>query len=147
MEPSSSSPVIVDFYADWCGPCKLVAPIFKQLAEEMPAVKFVKVDTDVHEDCAGEREEDEGERVGEQVDEGKGRCSFGSVCGWQRFAGCSLSTTIATTSPSFYTTCVCCSISSSSHCLFVFSPSHHFVQRNLTFKGYHCLACSSTGKW
>lgn len=52
VEPSSSTPVIVDFYADWCGPCKLVAPIFKQLAEEMPAVKFVKVDTDLHEDCA-----------------------------------------------------------------------------------------------
>jgi len=46
-----SEVVIVDFYADWCGPCKLMGPIFKQLAEELPAdgLKFVKVDTDVHE--------------------------------------------------------------------------------------------------
>jgi thioredoxin 1 len=41
----SSSPVLVDFHANWCGPCKLMAPIFKQLAEEFDDVKFVKVDT------------------------------------------------------------------------------------------------------
>ena len=37
-------------FLDWCGPCKLVAPIFKALADELPQVKFVKVDTEVHED-------------------------------------------------------------------------------------------------
>ena len=46
----SKIPVIVDFHANWCGPCKLMAPIFKELADEYPAIKFVKVDTDLHED-------------------------------------------------------------------------------------------------
>ena len=42
--------VIVKVSANWCGPCKLMAPIFKELADEYPAIKFVKVDTDLHED-------------------------------------------------------------------------------------------------
>ena len=41
----STEPVLVDFMANWCGPCKLTAPIFKALAEEFDNVKFVKVDT------------------------------------------------------------------------------------------------------
>lgn len=43
---------IVDFYADWCGPCKLAAKTFQSVAEEFSDknVKFVKVDTEVHED-------------------------------------------------------------------------------------------------
>lgn len=44
---NSKVPVIVDFYANWCGPCKLVSPIFKSLAEEYEDVKFVKVDTGI----------------------------------------------------------------------------------------------------
>ena len=48
---SKAKPVIVDFMANWCGPCKLVAPIFKSLSEDFTdQVKFVKVDTDVHEE-------------------------------------------------------------------------------------------------
>ena len=39
---------LVDFYANWCGPCKLTGPIFKQLAEDFEDVKFVKVDTGKH---------------------------------------------------------------------------------------------------
>ncbi len=41
-------PALVDFYADWCGPCKTQAPILGQLAEEFDGkVKFAKVDIDV----------------------------------------------------------------------------------------------------
>ncbi|MCK5369957.1 MAG: thioredoxin [Cyclobacteriaceae bacterium] len=44
----SPVPVLVDFYADWCGPCKTQAPILGQLAEEFDGkVKFAKVDIDV----------------------------------------------------------------------------------------------------
>ena len=38
--------VIVDFYADWCGPCKVTEPILEELSEKMKDVKFVKVDVD-----------------------------------------------------------------------------------------------------
>jgi thioredoxin 2 len=42
----ADGPVIVDFFANWCGPCKLMAPIFNQLADDYSgSVKFVKVDT------------------------------------------------------------------------------------------------------
>jgi len=39
--------VVVDFYADWCMPCKMLAPVFEEVSKEFEGVKFVKVDTEV----------------------------------------------------------------------------------------------------
>ncbi len=44
---------VVDFYATWCGPCKMFAPIFEEVANEMD-MNFIKIDTDNNSDLARE---------------------------------------------------------------------------------------------
>ncbi len=43
---------VVDFYADWCGPCKMLGPVLEALSEEMTDVKFIKVNVDDEQDLA-----------------------------------------------------------------------------------------------
>jgi thioredoxin 1 len=53
---SSAAFTVVDFYADWCGPCKVISPIFEQLAtaESKPGkIVFCKVDVDAQREIAG----------------------------------------------------------------------------------------------
>lgn len=47
-------PVFVDFYADWCGPCKVTDPIVDELSGEMKDVKFVKINVDENQDLASQ---------------------------------------------------------------------------------------------
>ena len=48
-------PAIIDFYADWCGPCKMIAPILEELAEEYEGQIYIyKVDTEAEQQLAGE---------------------------------------------------------------------------------------------
>lgn len=48
-----TKPAIIDFYADWCGPCKMVAPIFEELSDEYAEeVIIYKVDTEVEQELS-----------------------------------------------------------------------------------------------
>lgn len=50
----SEKPVLVDFYADWCGPCKMLSPIVEEVAEEIDSVKVCRMNIDENEDLAVE---------------------------------------------------------------------------------------------
>ncbi len=46
--------VLVDFYAEWCGPCKMTEPIIEELSTEMKDIKFVKVNVDENQELASQ---------------------------------------------------------------------------------------------
>ncbi|PIO62762.1 thioredoxin, partial [Teladorsagia circumcincta] len=50
LNDSADSLIVIDFYATWCGPCKIMGPKFTKMSSEYPTVVFVKIDVDETED-------------------------------------------------------------------------------------------------
>lgn len=53
LEASAKQPVLVDFYATWCGPCKMLGPVLDQVVKQADGpLKLVKINTDEYQDLA-----------------------------------------------------------------------------------------------
>ena len=49
---SSVNPTLVDFWAEWCGPCKMMHPVFESLSSKYPKIKFARVNVDQNQNIA-----------------------------------------------------------------------------------------------